>query len=114
MWMSVMQEEIEALHKNETWKLVSLPYGRKVISNKWVYKIKRDSNDQIERYRARLIFSPVIRLTTIRIVLAMCAVFDLYLEQLDVKTTFRHGDLEEKIYMLQPEGFAEKSKENLV
>lgn len=129
MWKTAMQEEIEALHKNKTWELIPLPPGRKAIGNKWVYKIKRDSNDQVERYRARLvvkgyaqkegidfneIFSPVVRLTTIRIVLAMCATLDLHLEQLDVKTAFLHGDLEEEIYMLQPEGFAEKGKENLV
>ncbi|KAH9672574.1 hypothetical protein KPL70_017783 [Citrus sinensis] len=90
---------------------------------------KRDGNDQMERYRARLvvkgyaqkegndfneIFSPVVRLTTVRVVLAMCATFDLHLEQLDVKTAFLHGELEEEIYMLQPEGFAETGKENLV
>ncbi|KAH9755120.1 hypothetical protein KPL71_015668 [Citrus sinensis] len=100
----------------------------KAIGNKWVYKIKRDGNDQVERYRARFvvkgyaqkegidfneIFSPVVRLTTVRVVLAMCATFDLHLEQLDVKTAFLHGELEEKIYMLQPEGFAETRKENL-
>ncbi|KAH9655417.1 Integrase catalytic domain-containing protein [Citrus sinensis] len=94
-----------------------------------IVPIKRDGNDQVERYRARLvvkgyaqkegidfneIFSPVVRLTTVRVVLAMCATFDLHLEQLDVKTAFLHGELEEEIYMLQPEGFAEKGKENLV
>ncbi|KAK9200365.1 hypothetical protein WN944_015562 [Citrus x changshan-huyou] len=83
----------------------------------------------VERYRVRLvvkgyaqkegidfneIFSPVVRLTTVRIVLAMYATFDLHLEQLDVKTAFLHGELEEEIYMLQPEGFAETGKENLV
>lgn len=83
----------------------------------------------MERFRARLvmkgyaqkegidfneIFSPVVRLTTVRVVLAMCAIFDLHLEQLDVKTAFLHGDLEEEIYMLQPEGFEEKGKRNLV
>lgn len=129
LWMTAMQEEIEALHKNKTWQLVPLPRGRKAIGNKLVYKIKRDSNDQVERYRARLvvkgyaqkegidfneIFSPVVRLTTIRVVLAMCATFDLHLEQLDVKTAFLHGELEEEIYMLQPEGFTEIGKENLV
>ncbi|KAH9803717.1 hypothetical protein KPL71_001892 [Citrus sinensis] len=126
---TTMQEEIEALHKNKTWELIPLPHGRKAIGNKWVYKIKRDGNDQVERYRARLvvkgyaqkegidfneIFSPVVRLTTVRIVLAMCATFDLHLEQLDVKTAFLHGELEEEIYMLQLEGFTEKRNENLV
>ncbi|GKA51397.1 retrovirus-related pol polyprotein from transposon TNT 1-94 [Tanacetum coccineum] len=124
-----MQEEIEALHKNKTWELVPLPGGRKLIGNKWVYKIKINGDDQVERYRARLvvkgyaqkeginfneIFSPVVRMTTIRVVMAMCATYDLHLEQLDVKTVFLHGNLEEEIYMLQPEGFKQKGKENLV
>ncbi|GJY22389.1 retrovirus-related pol polyprotein from transposon TNT 1-94 [Tanacetum coccineum] len=128
-WKEAMQEEIEALHKNKTWELVPLPGGRKPIGNKWVYKIKKNGDDQVERYRARLvvkgyaqkegidfneIFSPVVRMTTIRVVLAMCATYDLHLEQLDVKTAFLHGNLEEEIYMLQPEGFKQKGKENLV
>ena len=77
----------------------------------------------MERYRARLvvkryakkegidfnkIFSPVVRLTTIRIVLAMCAIFDLHLEQLDVKTAFLYEELEEEIYKLRLKDFAEK------
>ncbi|KAL0561698.1 hypothetical protein IC582_002138 [Cucumis melo] len=124
-----MQEEIEVLHNNKTWELVTLPQGRKPIGNKWVYKIKRNNDDQVEQYHARLvvkgyahkegidfneIFSPVVRLTTIRIVLAMCATFGLHLEQLDIKTAFLHGDLEEEIYILQPKGFEVKGKENLV
>ncbi|KAH9689148.1 Integrase catalytic domain-containing protein [Citrus sinensis] len=55
LWMTAMQEEIEALHKNKTWELVPLPHERKAIGNKWVFKIKRDGNDQVERYRARLV-----------------------------------------------------------
>ena len=61
MWMTVMQEEIEALHKNNTWDLVPLPQGRNDIGNKWVYKIKRDGNDQVERYRARLVVKGLLR-----------------------------------------------------
>ncbi|KAK0608590.1 hypothetical protein LWI29_032951 [Acer saccharum] len=55
LWMTAMQEEIEALYKNKTWELVPLPHGRKAIGNRWIYKIKRDGNDQVERYRARLV-----------------------------------------------------------
>ena len=113
--MAAMQEEMEALHKNKTWELVPQPQGRKAIGNKWVFKIKRNSDDQVERFRERLVVKgyaqkegidfneiifPVVRLTTVRVVLAMCATFDLHLEQLDVKTTFLHGDLGEEIYML--------------
>ncbi|KAH9753523.1 hypothetical protein KPL71_015101 [Citrus sinensis] len=78
LWMTAMQEEIEVLHKNKTGELVPLPRGRKAIGNKWVYKIKRDGNDQVEWYCARLV--------------------------LHVKTAFLHRELEEEIYMLQPEG----------
>ncbi|XP_048235708.1 uncharacterized mitochondrial protein AtMg00820-like [Ricinus communis] len=85
-WMTAMQEEMEALHKNKTWELVPLPQGRKAIGNKWVFKIKRNSDDQVERFRARMvvkgyaqkegidfneIFSPVVRLTIVRVVLVM-------------------------------------------
>jgi len=48
MWMTTMQEEIEALYRNHTWELVAIPTDQKAIGNKWVYKIKRDSNDQVQ------------------------------------------------------------------
>ncbi|KAE8667244.1 hypothetical protein F3Y22_tig00112428pilonHSYRG00010 [Hibiscus syriacus] len=98
LWMMAMQEEIEALHKNNTWGLVPLPQGKKPIGNKWVFKIKRNGDDQVERYRARLMVKGYAQKE----------------EQLDVKTTFLHGNLEEEIYMLQPEGFEEDEKKNLV
>ncbi|KAE8713996.1 hypothetical protein F3Y22_tig00110202pilonHSYRG00134 [Hibiscus syriacus] len=103
LWMMAMQEEIEALHKNNTWDLVPLPQGRKPIG--YAQKEGIDFNE---------IFSLVVRLTTVRVVLAMCATLNLHLEQLDVKTAFLHGNLEEEIYMLQPEGFEEDEKKNLV
>nr|GEU81369.1 Gag-Pol polyprotein [Tanacetum cinerariifolium] len=87
------QEEIEALHKNKMWEFMPQPGRRKPIGNKWVYKNKRNDDDQVEQYRARLvvkgyaqkeridfteIFSLVVRMTIIRVVLAMCATYDLH------------------------------------
>ena len=89
----------------------------------------KEEHDGSKHYKARLvvkgfqkkegvdytdIFSPVVKLTTIRLVLGIVAVENLYLKQLDVKTTFLHGDLEEEIYMVQPEGFEVKGKEHMV
>nr|KYP53356.1 Retrovirus-related Pol polyprotein from transposon TNT 1-94 [Cajanus cajan] len=125
-----MNEEIESLHKNNTWNLTKLPKGKRPLRCKWIYK-KKDGIPGVEdpRCKARLvvkgfyqkegidfneIFSPVVRHTSIRILLAFVALFDLELEQLDVKTAFLHGELEEEIYMDQPEGFVVPSKEHLV
>ncbi|MBY3556005.1 hypothetical protein HGI15_21915, partial [Modestobacter lapidis] len=102
---------------------------RKAIGCKWVFKKKQDAEGKIGKYKARLvakgyaqiegvdyaeIFSPVAKLTSIRTVLSAAAAYDLEIEQMDVKTAFLHGDLEEEIYMKQPEGFVARGKENLV
>ncbi|GJT91754.1 retrovirus-related pol polyprotein from transposon TNT 1-94 [Tanacetum coccineum] len=98
-WKEAMQKEIEALHKNKTWELVHTTRG--VVKG---YAQKEGINFNKKN-------SPMVRMTTIRVVLAMCDIYDLHLEQLDVKTVFLHGNLEEEIYMLQPEGFEQKGKE---
>ncbi|GMP51093.1 hypothetical protein CsSME_00017460 [Camellia sinensis var. sinensis] len=127
-WKEAMDEEISSLHKNQTWELVQLPKGKKAIGCKWVYTKKEGilGRDNI-RFKARLVakgyaqkegidynevFSPVVKHTSIRIVLALVAQFDLELAQLDVKAAFLHGDLEEEIYMSQPDGFKIAGKEN--
>ena len=129
-WLVAMNEEIESLHKNNTWSLTKLPKGKRPLRCKWIYK-KKDGIPGVEdpRCKARLvvkgfyqkegidfneIFSPVVRHTSIRVLLAFVALFDLELEQLDVKTAFLHGELEEEIYMDQPEGFVVPGKEHLV
>lgn len=129
-WLVAMSEEMKSLHKNKTWELVRLPRGRRLIGCKWVLKRKEGTSegDPI-RYKARLvakgfrqqkgvdyneIFSPVVRHTSIRVLLAIVAHYDLELEQMDVKTTFLHGELEEDIYMSQPEGFIASGKETYV
>ncbi|KAI9198572.1 hypothetical protein LWI28_018376 [Acer negundo] len=127
-WELTMKDEMKSLVSNQTWELAKLPEGKKALQNKWVFRIKEE-HDGSKRYKARLvvkgfqqkegidytdIFSPVVKLTTIRLVLSIVVAKRLYLEQLDVKTAFLHGDLEEEIYMQQPEGFAEKGNEELV
>jgi hypothetical protein len=127
-WELAMKDEMDSLMTNQTWELTELPAGKKALHNKWVYRIKGE-HDGSKRYKARLvvkgfqqkegvdytdIFSPVVKMTTIRLVLGIVAAENLHLEQLDVKTTFLHGDLEEDIYMVQPEGFAVQGKESLV
>ena len=109
-----MKEEMDSLAKNNTWDLVELPEGRSVVGCKWFFKLKQKFYGSIERYKARLvakgysqveginfheIVSPVVKLVSIRTVFAPTALLNLELEQLDVKTTFLHGDLDEEIYM---------------
>ena len=127
-WESAMKDEIYSLMSNQTWELAELPPGKKALHNKWVYRIKEE-HDGNKRYKARLvvkgfqqkegvdyneIFSPVVKLTTIRLVLKIVAAENLHLEQLDIKTAFLHGDLEEELYMRQPEGFIKEDRKNLV
>lgn len=124
LWRKAMSEELDSLHKNSTWDLVRLPEGRKPIKNKWVFKVKRRTDGSVERYKARLVacgysqkegidyketFSPVVRLESVRILLAIVARDDLELMHFDVKTAFLNGMLEEEIYMDQPRGYPEKS-----
>ena len=123
-----MKEEIDALIKNKTWDLVELPKNRKTVGCKWVYKLNKGADDTISKYKARLvakgfsqeagidfheIFSPVVKIVSIRMVLALVALLNLELEQLDVKTAFLHGDLDEEIYMEQRKGLFKIATGNL-
>ncbi|GKA14491.1 retrotransposon protein, putative, ty1-copia subclass [Tanacetum coccineum] len=125
-WKAAIKEEMDSLRKNKTWELVDHPAGQKLVSRKWLFKIKEGIKGvQKPRYRARLVaggftqmagidynevFSPVVRHTSIRVILALTACKDYELEQLDVKTAFLHGNLEEVIYMRQPLGYEQDNK----
>lgn len=121
-WIPSIQDEYNSLIKNETWELYPLPAGRKAISCKWVFKHKLNAQGQIARYKSRLVargfsqvagvdytetFSPVVKTQSIRMILALVAARDWDLEQMDVSTAFPYGELEEDIYMEQPEGFVD-------
>lgn len=123
-----MQVELAALERNVTWEVVDLSPNIKPIGNKWVYKIKHKVDDTIERYKARLVakgynqiegldffdtFSPVTKLTTVRVLLALASMHNWHLHQLDVNNAFLHGDLDEDVYMEIPKGVICK-KENQV
>ncbi|KAG8498697.1 hypothetical protein CXB51_005124 [Gossypium anomalum] len=103
-WMFAMQEEMESLHKNKTWDLVKLPKARLVAKG----------YSQVPGVDFTDVFSPVVKHSSIRALLGIVAMHDLELEQLDVKTAFLHGELEEDIYMQQPEGFTVSEKEDYV
>ncbi|KAI4334908.1 hypothetical protein L6164_013610 [Bauhinia variegata] len=111
-WLITMQEEMQSLQENHTFELVKLPKGKKALKNKWVFIVKGFNQKKGIDYEE--IFTLVVKMSSIRVVLGLTASLNLEVEQLDVKTTFLHGDLEEEIYMEQPEGFAAKGEENLI
>ncbi|MCO5550238.1 hypothetical protein L7F22_003721 [Adiantum nelumboides] len=113
-WEQAMQSEYNSIISNETWELTELPQGKQALPCKWLYKKKYTAEDSELKYKARLvakvfeqkkgidfdeIFSPVVKMTTLRLVLGIVATEDLELTQMDVKTVFLHGDLDEDVYM---------------
>ena len=105
---------MHSIRANKTWNLVKLPKNRRALPCKWVYRLKETSDSTTPKYKARLvakgfrqdygvdfneIFSPVVKMTTLRFMLGVVATENLELIQLDVKTAFLHGDLQEEIYM---------------
>ncbi len=124
-WEITMQEEYDSLLINNTWSLVPFPKGRKPISCKWVFKLKHGVDGEIERYKARLVargftqkirldynetFAAVAKFVSIRCILALAAIEDMEIHQMDVKIAFFNGDLEEEIYMEQPKGFTHEGE----
>ncbi|GJV98077.1 putative RNA-directed DNA polymerase [Tanacetum coccineum] len=128
-WRQAMKEEYDALMKNGTWSLVPRASNTNVVDGKWVYRLKRDKNGAITRYKARFVakgfrqqpgidfhetFSPVVKSTTIRAVLSLAVTNDWPLRQLDIQNAFLHGNLKEQVYMKQPPGFIDPQRPNHV
>ena len=119
-WKQAMDEELMSHFENETWVLEEVPPGVKALPCMWIFKIKKDANGNIERYKARLValgnrqvpgvdydevYAPTSKHTTLRALMAVVAEQDLELHQMDIKTAFLNGELEEEIYMKQPPGY---------
>ena len=128
-WNEAMVKEMESLKKNKVWELTTLPHGKKAIGCKWVYKVKTHSYGSIECYKARLVargfdqrfgsdydetFCPVVRLESLRTLIALSTQRGWELHHVDVQTAFLNGTLQEEVYMKQPIGYERKGKEHLV
>lgn len=124
-WKHAIQSEFQSHIDNGSWELVDLPADRKAIKCRWVFKIKRNANGEIVRHKARLVakgcsqrygvdyqetFSPVVRYSTLRTLMALAVEFNLEVSHLDVSTAFLHSSISEEIYMEQPEGFRDESQ----
>lgn len=120
-WREAMQKEINALEDNETWVMEELLPGKSALGCKWIYKVKYHADDMIEKLEAGLVvfgnhqvkgidynetFALVAKMVTIRAFLVVAAAKNWELHQMDVHSTFLHGDLDEDVYMKLPPGFS--------
>ena len=119
-WAQVMEKEISAILKNDTWEIVYRPAKKSPITVKWIYKLKKDSSGNITKLKARIvaqgfqqnegvdfleIFAPVVRWSTIQTILALTARFFWPVKQMDVITAFLNGTLTDEVFMEIPKGF---------
>ena len=113
-WREAMRKEIQALEDNETWTVENLPPKKKAIGSKWVYKIKYNSDESIERCKVRLVilgnkqvkdidynetFTPIAKLVTVRTFLVVATANGWELHQMDVHNAYLHNELDEEVYM---------------
>jgi hypothetical protein len=128
-WKEAVRSEMDSILSNGTWELVNRPYGCKPVGCTWVFKKKLRPDGTIDKYKARLVakgytqkegkdffdtYSPIARLTTIHVLLSLATSHGLLIHQMDIKTAFLNGELDEEIYMTQTDGFAVKDQEDKV
>ena len=128
-WKAATDSEVDSLLESETWELMELPPDRKPIGCKWVFKVKHGSDGSVEWLKGQLVakgcsqkygidydetYSPAVRFSSIRGLLAFAVQNSMLIHQMDVVTAFLNGKLDEEIYMAQPDGYVEAGKEHLV
>jgi hypothetical protein len=127
-WRRAMDAELASQREHKTWNVVSrsaVPSSKRVLQSRWVFKLKRDANGNVARYKARVVvkgcaqrpgvdyeetFAPVMSQRTLRVLLSLAAARDLEAKQVDVETAFLHAAVEEEIYMELPPGYGEPGK----
>jgi hypothetical protein len=129
IWLEAMKSKIRSMYDNQVWTLVDTPSDCKAVENKWIFKKKTDADGNVTVYKVWLIakdfrqiqgvdydetFSPVAMLESIRILLVIATYFEYEIWQMDVKTAFLNGNIQEELYMVQPEGFVDPKDVNKV
>jgi hypothetical protein len=125
VWKDAMLEEYSYILKNNVWDIVLSPKDKSVVSSKWIYKIKHLANGSVEKFKARFVargftqkegidyeetFAPVAKYTSIRTIIALASVLCWKLHQMDVKTAFLNGKIEQEVFVEQPDGFVLHNK----
>ena len=128
-WKEAIDDELSSILENNTWVLSDLPPGSKPLGSKWIFKRKMKVDGTIDKFKARLViqgfrqkpgidyfdtYAPVARISTIRLLIALAAINNLVVHQMDVKTTFLNGEFDEEVYMNQLESFVVPGNENMV
>ena len=128
-WKDAMMKEYESIMKNDVWEVVPRPKGKSVVTSKWIFKIKHVVDGSIEKYNVTFVargfsqkegvdydetFVLVARYTSIKTIIALASAMGWRLHQMDVKTTFLNGEIEEEVYVEQPDGFVVHGKESHV
>ncbi|KAG7547628.1 Zinc finger CCHC-type [Arabidopsis suecica] len=128
-WKEAVNDEMDSIMGNNTWFLTDLPPGCKPLGCKWIFKKKMKVDGTIDKFKARLVvqgfrqkegidyfdtYAPVIRISSIRLLIGLASIHNLVIHQMDVKTAFLNGVLEEEVYMKQPEGFVMPGNEHKV
>lgn len=125
-WNRAVSDEMNKVHLLHTWELVPAPEGINILTSRWIFTVKFRPDGTVDILKARLVargneqeegldyLSPVVRTSTIRLVLQIAIAKGCYIKQLDVSSAFLHGELQESIYMYQPPGFVDPQKPNHV